>query len=309
VGFRKLGIALVLVAPVAAASPVEIRGEGTCPSAAMLSSTLETLLPENNAPVVVEVADDGAHYEITVGSKTKAFADPARRCEERARVGAVFVFLAVAPPAVDVLSAFEEKKETPAPPVVVVAEPQHVAPPAEKPQVWHVDVETTPLLFEAGFASGAQNVAVDGGLEGRVVVSAKWLGVSLGVGGMYTTATLDFGSAGSARVSRVPIDVSLRPLWRRGPVELAAELGLRGVVTTLDGIDMPQAEHSVRGDVGVRVAALGRFWLAPRAGVFFSAFATGSLAPIELRVDPYGRVGSTPALWTGASLGLFVRMT
>ncbi len=325
-GTHKLTALLVFASSSVWASPgaIKVSGESSCPAPAAITEALKTLLPDaqlstageeqaesaSATPFEVSVSDSGDHYEITAGGKTKAFGDPAHRCDERARVSAVFVFLAVAPPAVDLLSAFAEKKppEPPSEPPPRREAPPAAAKPATPPPL-HTDLEMTPLLFEAGWSSGARNVAVNGGIEARFVALFKYVGLSLGVGGMYNSATLDFGAVGAARLSRVPIDLSARPWWRTGSFELGAEIGLRAVVTTIDGANVPTPDHSVHGDVGVRVAALARLWVAPRFGLYLSGFATGSPSPIALTVDPFGQVGSTPGWWAGAALGIVVQTT
>src|SRR5689334_15407552 len=76
-----------------------------CPSPRALGEALTRLIPSvevtsaSEAGVFrVEITDLGKRYRLRVGGGDRELAEPARRCEERARAAAVLVALVLQPP-------------------------------------------------------------------------------------------------------------------------------------------------------------------------------------------------------------------
>ena len=88
--------------PSSAALPA-IEASGSCPSAEEVSATLAPLLGSSAPKVPVEgaarVHDLGDRFEVAAAGQTGQYVDAARDCAERARVAAVFIALALNPPA------------------------------------------------------------------------------------------------------------------------------------------------------------------------------------------------------------------
>ena len=120
-------------------------------------------------------------------------------------------------------------------------------------------------------------------------------------------ATLDLGVA-RARVTRVPIDLSLRALWRRGRFELAGDLGVAATVHVVQGIGLAMASPKTTVELGMRSAAQLNVWANARFAPFVAIDASIAPRPGTLSVDPVGKVGQLPWLWLGAMLGATARL-
>ncbi|HEY3352733.1 MAG TPA: hypothetical protein VGQ83_05760, partial [Polyangia bacterium] len=108
-GVAILGLVTLAAAAAAGAPIVHVAGapEG-CPAPRALRAALARLLPaarlveDESEPsaVTVRIEDGGAMFRIAIGAGWREVRDPARDCAERARVAAVLVVLALAPPAI-----------------------------------------------------------------------------------------------------------------------------------------------------------------------------------------------------------------
>src|SRR6266498_3423098 len=80
-----------------------IETSGSCPSAEQVSATIAPLLGSSAArrwaEGAVRVDDLGDRFELAAAGQTRQYLDTARDCSERARVAAVFIALALNPPA------------------------------------------------------------------------------------------------------------------------------------------------------------------------------------------------------------------
>jgi hypothetical protein len=242
----------------------------------------------------ITITDDGPSFRVVAAGQERAFVDPVRECLDRARHAAVFVALALDPPAIS----------TTKPP-----EPERPEPPIEpfvpKPTT-HVDWQLGAAILAAP-ASSPRSGAQAFGVLGR----ARWgreLGVSAGAG--FLTGELSFQTV-DTRVMWIPLDIAFGLNIRSASVELDGELGPAVTVFGIMGQDLVGARRQWRADVGGRVAATGRAWTGETFGFFVSAQAAAFARPYDLRVDPAGtdsNVGATPWLWWGGSLGIFSRI-
>ena len=80
-----------------------IETSGSCPSAEEVSATIAPLVASLPAQRLAEgaarVADLGDRFEVAAAGQKSQYVDAARDCAERARVAAVFIALALNPPA------------------------------------------------------------------------------------------------------------------------------------------------------------------------------------------------------------------
>src|SRR3954447_2676702 len=94
-------VALVYLVFADAAPAIETTG--SCPSAEAVSATIAPLLgslaARRWAEGTVRVDDLGDRFEVAAAGQAGQYVDTARDCSERARVAAVFIALALNPPA------------------------------------------------------------------------------------------------------------------------------------------------------------------------------------------------------------------
>ena len=112
---------------------------------------------------------------------------------------------------------------------------------------------------------------------------------------------------GSADDVRIPIDLDVRVRQRLGPVELVGDVGALAAILAIQGVSQGASEGGGRFELGLRGALLGRVPLgvfSPYLGVE-AAFVP---KPYEIALHRQGTIGSTPAVWLGAALGLSMRV-
>jgi hypothetical protein len=292
------------VAPSALAAPpatIRIVGdERGCPTPGQVSGLLAPLLPASrigasSGPVAAEdvtITDDGPSFRVVAAGQERSFVDPVRECLDRARHAAVFVALALDPPAVS----------TPKPPPVERPEPP-IEPFPAKPAS-HLDLQLGALVLAAP-GSRTRDAAQAVGVAARARFGRE-LGASVGVGflpGGLTFRTVD------TRVLWFPLDAAVGLNIRTPSFELGGEIGPAVTVFGIVGQDLVGARRQWRADVGGRVAVGARAWISGTFGVFVGAQAAAFARPYQLRVDPTeGDVGGTPWLWWGGSIGIFSRI-
>ena len=273
--------------PARAAPQVEVRSEGSCPSAEQISTALAYMLKASGADspkqagsqiLILSVADLGASYRAALAGQARGYEDPARDCEERARVVAVFAAVIIEPPE---LAAREQGR----------------APPRRE----HVELRAG-AVADAGLQNDRRGPGWGG--EVRAALVGKRLGVELGVGAQ-TGDTLAWGDY-RARITRFPMDISVRGSVRGNHSTASLSLGLAAAFFTLRGTggSLPVQDSGTRFDLGA-VTALSLL-LFPARGVspFVTVHASLWPRPYQVVVEPLGEVGSTPVLWLGATLGL-----
>jgi hypothetical protein len=299
------GAGVSLIAGVSAAQETDgappVAVDGACPSTQSVRSVLKSLLPSRGvagAPAAASVADRGAAYVVAVGDRTKTYSDVDRNCDQRARIAAAFIALAIDP---DVKPPEEEHPTPPAPVAtpapedrVAEAAPARVSTWARVDGVGAFEVSSPLGLGSPGFAL---EVAAGRGAWGAWAACA-WIGGT----------TMRLAAAGeSVRLDRFPcaIGPAARLFVTRGlEAEVKAGVALGAIRAAGEGFTTEYS--SERLEVGTRVAidaALRQFpsaHLVPVAGLEVTYYP----APYHLGMAPGGIVASTPSVWAGVTAGL-----
>jgi hypothetical protein len=284
------------VAP--APAPLTVDATGECPSGRAVAAALWPVVggdARHLLPAAPHVTDLGDSFEITARGQTQRYVDAPRDCEERARMAAVFIALALNPP------TFEAPAPAGPPAGAIEAKPSIRTPPPAP-------------AASAGWLSLAIDARLDGGgapaaefapgAELRAGVGRQHFGVVAAAGVLAPT---------EARYVSVPVrqqrfPLSLALTGRRnmsGALEAAVALGVALVPFTLRGSGLTAPEPAVRLDVGARLAIELRFpALSRRMTPFVDLHAEYFPRPYVIDVDPLGDIGTTGHLWVGASLGV-----
>ena len=272
-----------------------VEAQGTCPSgeavrAALLPALTEAPAPGGQAPRVTDLGD---RFQVDAAGQTGAFVDAARDCTERARVAAVFIALALSPPAAP---------ERPAPPPPPPSAPPPPPPAPPLPRGW-LELAVQARLDGASLGAPAQTTLAWGG-EIRGAVGRGPVGIAATAGALAPTDGT-FGSVG-VRQQRFPLSVSLTLGHQLAHgMGVAADLGLAVVPFRLEGQGLSSVAPATRIDLGARVAiALRLPALAGRLAPVFGLHAELFPRPYQFSVDPLGDIGLSSGLWLGASLGL-----
>jgi hypothetical protein len=272
----------------AAAPGLIVEAQGSCPSGEAVRAALLpalTAVPPAAGRQAPRVTDLGDRFVVDAAGQTGAFVDLGRDCTERARVAAVFIALALSPPAAP---------ERPAP-------PPPPAPPSA-PRRWFELAAEARLDGALVGAPAATTVAWGG--EVRGAVGRGVLGIAATAGVLAPTDDA-FGSV-EVRQQRFPLSLSLTlgHELARG-LGIAGDLGLAVVPFTLQGEGLSTVAPATRIDLGARLAVALRLpalagRLAPVVGLHADIFPR----PYRFSVDPLGDIGSSSGFWLGASLGL-----
>jgi len=277
-------------------------GPPSCPTrdavaqavAQALPSALRDGAPAANAlPDSVQVTDLGDAFEVAVGPQIQRYADPARDCAERARVAAVFVALALSPPAA--------LAPPPAPPP-----PPAVPPPPATTPVPHVgDVVRLGVAARVDVAAGGGQSATSGsaiGGEARVSVGRHALAVQATGGVMTATQT----PIRDVRVREQRFPCSLAAIVRHAAgahVELDAAAGVSLTPFTLRGQGLMSPSPGTRLDVGGRIELAAR-WAGHALAPFVAAHVEYFPRTYDVDVMPLGPIGRTAPLQVGLSAGV-----
>ncbi len=289
---------VALAGEVRAAPPRSIKivgDERGCPTPGQVSGLLAPLLPASRIaagggpPALddITISDDGTTFRVLAAGQERSFADPVRECLERARHAAVFVALALDPPAVSGARPPEPERA------------ELLVEPAVTKRASHVDVALGALFESAPGSSPRADVRAGG-----VALRVRWGRELYGPGSLHLQTA-------AAKVLWFPIDTALGLNIRSADYELGGELGPAVTVFGVLGQDLVGARRQWRADLGARVAATGRAWIGERFGFFLSVQAAAFVRPYKLRVDPTGpesEVGATPWLWWGGTAGIFTRI-
>ena len=286
--------------------------ESTCPTREAVTAAVRSLLGPSSlgdgaAGPVILVRDRGNRYLVSAKGNTREYDDPARDCEERARVAAVFVALILSPSS----NERTPKPGADAPPdrAVVASRPAPGPSPAPSPSLssraargwWGMQLEAGALGAATPRAGNSQLTA---GGELRLIVTADGWGLSLG-GGVPAASTFH---SGLVRVgeTRYPADLSIRRLWTTGWVATALDLGALGAFCELQQADRPDARTTSHVELGLRAAATLAVEGA-RFGLYIRAFSEFIPITRQIAVEPQGTVGRTSPFWVGAALGVTAR--
>jgi hypothetical protein len=278
---------------------VEVTGE--CPGREAVHAALlaalgrETPGPSAEPPRVTDLGD---RFEMAALGQTRQVPDPERDCAERARTAAVFIALALNPP------AFQARAE---PAITRTAPP--AAPPAAEPAG---EAPSSPRWSSLALAARVDGVPADGSSSSLAVAGGAELTGAIGrgalgiVAGAAILAPTDGTFSGViVRQQRFPLNIGVtvrHELARR--FELAGAAGLALVPFTLRGEGLGSSLPATRLDTGARLACALRFPVTGHLTPFVGLHAELFPRAYVIDVDPLGSIGSTGRFRFGASLGL-----
>ena len=314
-GVCLLGMA---VAGPAAASVVRVAEGSACPSPEQVVTELRRLLRDDTGVSVgsgegtqVDVTDLGDRVRVFTRGAERTLPDTARRCDERARSVAVFAALVLEPP-----GAADSSPPPAAPPPIAPPPSRPVTStpplPLSAPPAIAIPIPPAPLVLELEAAavfdvapSGGSDTAGGGGAL-RINALRDRLGLTAGLGAQWQGSVAV--GPGRAQLVRVPLDLGLRGVLRRGRLEADASLGLVLALLDAQGQGFP-VNHGGDGlDVGVRAAVGVRAWVSERLALVARLHASYSPSPPVLHVDPSVAAVSAPAVWIGLDLGVATRI-
>jgi hypothetical protein len=290
-----------------------------CPDAALLEQALAPLIGDDRAVdqgaggARAAVSDWGDRYRVEVGAVAREFDDPARDCRERARVAAVFIALnrkqeqaAPKPPAPEPPPKPQPKPDESKAEQEPEAEPllEPAAPTAfeDRADIVHYGMQ---VFGAAAYAPDPSKLAPGGGAGAWLTAGDFRFELSAGA---LAPTDIDLqtqsGVNGAVALLRLPLSASASYLLRAGAFRFGPALGIALDVLRLHGKNLPDPQTAMRINPGGLAALdaharLGREWLA-LLRLSLSAFPRA----YELAVDRADKLGSTPRLWLGATLGI-----
>jgi hypothetical protein len=291
----------------------------SCPSAEAVRSMLaplvkeEILLPServtNSVPAThVRVRDLGVDYEIELTDARRSQKDPARDCQERARVAAVFIALNLNAP----LAA-----EAPVPATPSAPAPQP-APAPEAPAVdqraGEADARSSALHIELSasvsvmFAPGRDLVAPAGGAALSLGLGAFRLTLSGALMGKVALPLSPGDPGGHVELLRAPLGASVGYVWRASRFALEPRLGLALDLLRVQGRELHEAARELRANAGVSAGLLGRVLLGHQLALFAGVDGAWFPYSYEVRVEPAPRTAHTPSVWLAGQLGLLLML-
>ncbi|MFL5303899.1 MAG: hypothetical protein ACJ8F1_01745 [Polyangia bacterium] len=268
-----------------------------CPTRDAVAQALSPALGTKTSgtlPADVQITDAGDAFAVAVRGQVQRYSDPARDCVERARIAAVFVALALSPPATP---------PVPAPvPAIITAPPP---PPAAPPVATTTTTIRATLAGRSDTGAGGGRTATSGtaiGGEARLSVGRRTLGIEATAGALSSTTT----PLGEVRVHEQRFPCSVAATFRRHAtthVELVGALGVSLTPFTLHGQGLMPQSPGTRLDVGGRAELAARWTghaVAPFAGVHVEYFPR----TYDIAVTPLNVIGTTAPLQVGVSAGL-----
>jgi hypothetical protein len=331
------------IAALAAAWPVAaqtasagVNGTGSCPLPAEVERLVSTILPAaaTRLPPAVTVMDLGDAYRVGVGGRAKTYADPSRNCDQRARIAAAFIALAVTPevaapastPAPDASSAAAAPAAAAPRPSPPPSPTSPVPPPLPVPSAAPVPAPQTPALAPGPVAGvpmwgrldarAALGDAPAPGIVGEGVAihgAFGWGGLGIGVdvrcAWMAATTLADLPSRpGGFSLERWPCGVGVTARLTRpdARLEVDVDAGLALGAVRIEGRDLFVTHASTRFEAGGRVGidgvlhlGHGPFPIAPVVGADATYLATA----YHLSVPPGPSATQTPRLWLAFTVG------
>jgi hypothetical protein len=332
--------ALALVAlPAQGEAPerLNIRSDSACPSSKEVASQLAPLMPETElaaAGALSELASDTVTIRETPGGlrveasgEDREFRALPGDCGERARIIAVFVHLKYSPLLV-AESVPPSSSDTPPARASTVASADASADatklaPTVAPKLAVVERSVAPTVARDGASPNHWGMSL--GLAAMTNLDARALGRSLdyGVsarGWVGDDWALAFGlsvllpskhdllsgvatEGAVLTVWRTPADLALRYQRRWANASFYGELGLEAALLRVSRLTA--AGQVYRLEWGPRVGlGIGRV-LGDAITLGASLFATFVPTPYEFRLEPRDSLGTSPAAWGGASLGVW----
>ena len=324
-----------------AAEPVDaaawISGDSSCPDPVAVEAEVSRLTsPEARAQhlpgAIARVFDTGESYriEITKGGDhfEKSYFEPARECDKRVRVAAVYIVMALIPPELALPDEAHSEPATPSsetePHVGATAEPaaQPASAPKPAPKATPRPVAVTPATqAPSSDAEPLDGWRIDAALLAQHSISSSQvpkvgaLGADLaalfGAGQLRWLLGFDVMAKSHFDIGQVRAETAelagrtgVQLVYGEQPLELAADVGVVGALRRLKGEAAEASERQTINELGAFVGTSARFrwwsWVSPFVGVQARLFP----APAELVVTPRGQIGTMPKIWVGASIGL-----
>lgn len=298
-GTLRVGFALALTLAVSLSSAhaqvVETElfiqaAKDACPNARGLQEQLEPLVgaevtlhwnedPPAHAGGRVFVHDLGPSYAIKIDDLRREIADASRDCLERARVAAVFIALnarASARP--------DEPAQLEGPPRLALG---------------------VQVLGAIGYAGEIERATPGGGAGVWLDYAAFRFAFSAAVLGSADVA-LDSrdGVDGAVELVRIPTQWTASYLFRTGRLAFGPAAGLALDLLHARGSGVSRPQSALRSNLGAVLAIDAALALDGPVSVLLRVGASGFPRAYDLNVPPLGRLGGTPQLWLGATLGL-----
>lgn len=273
--------------------------DGECPSAALVQQELGPLLKRHVVALVddnsassatVHVMDQGASYSVGTGDLKKSFDEPARNCQERAHVAAVFVAIDAEPHAPTEPAAKATPRPSDPPPP-----PKRSGPaPVQAPK------RALELVALAGAALDVDAVWIGPML--RAAYGRTWsLGVAAGLQWSRTQEVLMPQAMLSYDLRRLPTEAFVRYRAALQPVELGVEFSVRPTWLRAES-SLPGSTEQHRLELAMGPAlslSLADSELAP----LFLVRGSWVPSPFQFRVEPLGPVAESASWWLEVGLG------
>jgi hypothetical protein len=283
-----------------------VGGASTCPSAEAVWDQIGTLVPiegvttrlrriEEPRPPA-QLFDLGGAFRVTVGRRSRDYADEARDCANRARFAAIFIALVVGADDA-VITPLPSLPPTPATPVAATAGATDM--PYRRPG-GRVDLGATGVT---GINGGGAAFLPGGDL--RLSAGRRRLAFAFGVE-LLPPADTTVGGV-SVRQAVLGLDLGVRvSLGEHRRLRPYAELAAAAELLTERAVDLASSQSGSSYAFGGRAAAGVVLATHARFAPFGMLAARWFPAPPSVFALPYGVVGRTPTLWLGATLGVSV---
>jgi hypothetical protein len=280
-----------------------VGGSSTCPSPEAVWAQIGALVPiegviarlrliEEPRPPA-EIFDLVGAFRVTVGRRSRDYADEARDCANRARFAAIFIALVVG--ADDMM--ITPRSSLPPTPVAATASATDMA--FRRPGV-RVDLGATGVTG----ISGGGAVFLPGG-DVRLSAGRRRLSFAFGVE-VLPPADTTLGGV-SVRQTVIGFDLGVRvSLGERRRLRPYADLAAAAELITERAVDLASSQSGSSYAFGARAAAGVAFATHSRFSPFGVLAVRWFPTPPDVFALPYGVVGSTPSLWLGATVGVSV---
>lgn len=276
---------------------------------------------------------------VDVAGEVKEFRELPGDCTERARTVAVLVHLKYSPLLIAESAAASQASPSPAapspdssasPPSQAETAPVETEPPsapktnaakrtgasaAERPVASNVVRAGAPpnrwgaslsITAMTNLDARALSRSLDYGVSARGWIGNEWalaFGVSVLLPSKHDLSSGVATEGAALTVWRTPADLAVRYQRQWTSASLYGELGLETALLRVSRLTAPG--HACRLEWGPR-AALGVGWVLTRdITLGASLFATFIPMPYEFRLEPRDSLGTSPAVWGGASLGVW----